>query len=124
MTLEAAQADPGRGRGTGWLIILILLVGLVGAGFLAWHFRAASKFDDAAEVSIEDFLSMKKMNQVREAWLDRCDLYARVDPDFIRDGRASRFVHLNVPQAYLLQPSAYDELKSGIDPSRFTVIEK
>jgi hypothetical protein len=73
---------------------------------------------------MEEFLEMKKGKQVREVWLDGSDLYAEAPPDFLREGIPFRFVHVQVPPAYLALPAGSQELMSGVDPSRFHVIRK
>jgi hypothetical protein len=124
MTVDAVGAKTSRGSGTGWYILLILVAGMMGAGALARHLRAASRFNPAAEISMEEFLGMKKLGRIREVWLEGSDLNAQAEPDFVRDGESFRFVHAVVPPAYLMQPAGLNELKSGVDPSRFTVIGK
>ena len=73
---------------------------------------------------MSEYLNLKSEKRVREAWLDREELYAEVDPEFIGDERHFRYVHLIVPLPYLLTPNGMNELQSGIDPSRFTALKK
>ncbi|HVR86817.1 MAG TPA: hypothetical protein VMU54_21010 [Planctomycetota bacterium] len=121
MTLDAPRMNSSRGSGAGGLGLLILGNGLIGVRVGWWHLRSASRFDPAADVTIQDFLDLKRMKQIREVWLEGADLFAGDEPAFVRDGRAFRFVHVIAPPAYRGNPAALNELKSGIDPSRFTV---
>jgi hypothetical protein len=124
--MTSEEPTPGKVRGgkTGWIVALILLAGLFGAGALFLMSTPASRFSPAAMISVQEYFEFKSAKKVRAAWLDKSDLYAEVDPEYVQDAGRFRYVAVIVPPAYLVDPAAFRELQAGIDPSRFTVLRK
>ena len=114
------RQDPGKHRssGTGWVLFLSALLCLIGGGVVWRKTRPDSRFSPAAEVAVSEYLTLKSEKRIREAWLDRDELYAEVDPEFIGDEKRFRYVHLIVPPAYLLTPNGMNELQfaTGLAP--------
>ncbi len=124
MSPEGAGPGKDHGRGTGGLVALILVGGLIGAGVLVWHFKDGSGFGPAAQVSMKEYLELKAQGQVREVRLEENELSAALVSDFVRDGEHFVYIHAVVPPAYLIDAKAFQELQSGIDPARFTVVHR
>jgi hypothetical protein len=119
-------AGPGKDHGSGmvWLVALVLVGGLIGAGVLAWHFKGSSGFGPAAEVSIVEYLELKAKSQVREVHLEEQELSGALVSDFVRDGKHFGYIHAVVPPAYLIDAKGFNELKSGIAPAQFIVVHR
>lgn len=124
--MTSVGPTPGKRRGgrSGWIVALVVLGGLFGAGALLWQTAPSSRFSPAAMISPEEDFELKAAKKVRSAWLDKSDLYVEVDPEYVREGDRFRYVAVMVPPAYLVNPAAFRELQAGIDPSRFTVLRK
>jgi hypothetical protein len=124
MSPEGAGPGKDHGSGMGWLVSLVLVGGLIGAGVLVWHFKGGSGFGPAAEVSIAEYLELKANGQVREVHLEEQELSAALVSDFVRDGKHFVYIHVLVPPAYLVDARGFNELKWGIDPARFIVVHR
>lgn len=124
MTPEEPTPGKARGGKTGWIVALVVLAGLFGAGAVFLMSTPVHRFSPAAMVSVEEYFELKAAKKVRAAWLDQRDLYVEVDPEYIRDGNHFRYVAVVIPPVYLINPAAFRDLQSGIDASRFTVIRK
>jgi len=124
--MTSDEPTPGKGRGgkTGWIVALIVLAGLFGAGAMMLLSTPTSRFSPAAMITVAEYFELKAAKKIRAAWLDRSDLYAEVDPEYVRDNNHFRYVAVVVPPAYLESPAGFRELQAGIEPSRFTVLRK
>jgi hypothetical protein len=123
MTPGEPTPEKSRGGKTGWVVTLVLLAGLFAAGALFLISTPSSRFSPAAMISIREYFELKTAKRVRAAWLDKNDLYAEVDPEYVRDAEHFRYVAVMIPPAYQSDP-AFRELQAGIDPSRFTILRK
>ncbi len=123
--MTADEPTPGKGPGgkRGWIVALVVLAGLFGAGTVFLMSTPASRFSPAAMISVREYLELKEAKKVRAAWLDGTDLYVEVDPEYVREAEHFRYVAVVVPPAYRSDPGLR-ELQAGIDPSRFTVLRK
>jgi hypothetical protein len=119
---EPTSEKRPRGK-TGWIVALVVLVGLFGAGVLFLISRPVSRFSPAAMISVQEYFELKSARKVQAAWLDGMDLYVEVNPKYVRDGERFRYVAVVLPPAYRFDPG-FGELKADIDPARFTVLRK
>ena len=124
MTPGEPTSGKARGGRTGGIVAVVVLVGLFGAGALFLISTPTSRFSPAAMVGVREYFELKQARKIRAAWLDRSDLYAEVDPEYVSNGEHFRYVAIVVPPNYLADPAAFHELQSGIDPSRFTVLRR
>src|SRR5262249_10012172 len=116
MNSKSEGASPRHSPGSGWMIALTLTISVLAvAVWYGWRSFAASK---VAEISVEDYLRIKSsLDDVR---IEGNDLYGEVSKGaFVVNGKAYKRVHLIIPAAYLTNPEGLEELKSGVEPSRF-----
>ena len=122
MTSEGELSRKGLIKGICWFAGLLLLAGLIGFWISSLKDKPGNRFRPAANVTLEEFSRLKKVKQIHEAWLDRDDLYARMEPGgYVRDSKVYPFIYVTVPPRYL-DSSGILELRSGLDPARFTVL--
>jgi len=124
MTPGEPIAGKGPGGKTGWIVVLVVLAGLFGAGAVFRMSTPTSRLSPAAMISVVEYFELKAAKNVRAAWLDKSDLYVEVDPEYVYGDEHFRYVVVQLPPVYTIDPAAFRKLQGGIDPSRFTVLRK
>ena len=115
MSTEGDGAGSRRSTGSSWLVSLTLALSILGVGaWYGWRSHARSK---VAEISVEEYLKIKlELDEVR---IEEDDLYGDLKLGYVVNNKLYKRIHVTLPPVYLTDAKKLDELKSGVDPSKF-----
>jgi hypothetical protein len=69
------------------------------------------------EVSVQEYLEMLHRGDVREIWIEKNELTARMNSDCRLGAKECPSIHLILPPSFVEIPEAFGKLSEGLPPA-------
>src|SRR5437867_5647567 len=108
--------EPRARRPRSYLMLLVLaLLTLT----ILWQARTVVGGSKTVDVSIEEYLDLKKNDLVAEVWVTGYELEARMKNGYQKNNRNYEKIHCKFPPVFVEGDQSYSKLSSGIKPELF-----
>src|SRR5688572_20388852 len=111
-----SKEEPRPRKPRSFLLLLILI--FIAIMMVVWT-RSSFNPGRMAEVSIQEFLELKKQGSIASVVVEGEELTAEMQKGgFVRDNHSYKKIHAIVPPAYLIEEAGFKQLSEGIQIGR------
>ncbi|HLF92261.1 MAG TPA: AAA family ATPase, partial [Planctomycetota bacterium] len=114
---DLQRKDEPRGKKPRSYLMLLVLALLTLT--ILWQGKNVVGGGKVVDVSIEEYLELKKSGQVKEVRIEGLDLQARMHNGFVRGDKTYEKIHCTLPPAYIADHKGFKELSEGIPAKDF-----
>ncbi len=114
---DLQRKDEPRGKKPRSYLMLLVLALLTLT--ILWQGKNVVGGGKIVDVSVEEYLDLKKSGQVKEVRIEGLDLQARMHHGYVRGDKTYEKIHCTLPPAYITDHKGFKELSEGIGPKDF-----